>query len=185
MKTSIFHILLITLIFPTLSTMSQSIILNDKEKADLCYLYEEEKLARDVYKALGDQYDMRIFRNIQQAEIRHMDHLKELSTKYELTLSSKDLEPQYGQFEDDSIQDLYSELLYDGSRSIEDALKIGVRIEELDIKDLSLALEQTENKDLIRVYSRLINASKNHLKAFTKNLKRESGSSNRAKSRRI
>ena len=34
---------------------------------------EEEKLARDVYVALGDRWGLRVFENIARAEQRHMD----------------------------------------------------------------------------------------------------------------
>lgn len=58
--------------------------LNEVEIADLTLMREEEKLARDVYWALGDIWTFRIFANISQSEQVHMDAMLALLEKYEL-----------------------------------------------------------------------------------------------------
>ena len=47
--------------------------LNNNEKSALLLMLEEEKLARDVYIAMAEKYDSRVFKNISEAENRHME----------------------------------------------------------------------------------------------------------------
>ena len=54
-----------------------------------------------------------------------------------------------------------------GTRSLEDAYRVGVRIEELDIADLKAALAQVTNARIRQVYENLLQGSQNHLAAFT------------------
>ena len=51
-----------------------------------------------------------------------------------------------------------------------EALKIGAFIEEYDIADLEKLISETDNIYIVRVYTNLLNGSKNHLRAFVKNL---------------
>jgi len=51
-----------------------------------------------------------------------------------------------------------------------EALKIGAFIEEYDIADLEKLISETGNMYIVRVYTNLLNGSKNHLRAFVKNL---------------
>lgn len=53
-----------------------------------------------------------------------------------------------------------------GSLSEVEALRVGAYIEELDINDLLYALEQTDHRDLERVYTNLLKGSGNHLRVF-------------------
>ena len=41
--------------------------IDDTERADLLFMLEEAKLARDVYRALDDLWGLRVFRNISGA----------------------------------------------------------------------------------------------------------------------
>ena len=47
--------------------------LNPHEVKGLLHMYEEEKLARDVYLTLFEEWGYRIFRNIARSEHRHMN----------------------------------------------------------------------------------------------------------------
>jgi hypothetical protein len=62
-----------------------------------------------------------------------------------------------------------------GSASLVEALKVGATIEDLDIVDLRDRLEETENANIIQVYSNLMAGSENHLRAFVSNLERQGG----------
>ena len=48
------------------------------EKESLTLMRQEEKLARDVYLTLGENYDLPVFTNIPRSEQRHMDQMGEL-----------------------------------------------------------------------------------------------------------
>jgi len=43
------------------------------EQADLLHMFEEEKLARDVYRVLGQVWSLPVFANIAESEQSHMD----------------------------------------------------------------------------------------------------------------
>ncbi len=66
---------------------------------------------------------------------------------------------------------LYDQLIAQGSVSLNDALLVGVAIEELDIADLDNQLTNVvTNPGIIRLYTNLKAGSVSHLAAFNKNL---------------
>jgi len=134
------------------------------EEADLLFMREEEKLARDVYMALDETWGLRIFGNISVAEQTHMDALLALLEKYALEDPVGANPP--GLFSDPGLQSLFGELLGQGQESLVDALLVGARIEDLDIRDLGQALDRTDNTDVRTVYQNLRKASRNHLRSF-------------------
>ena len=144
--------------------------LSDLEKDSLTLMRQEEKLARDVYLTLGEKYDLPVFTNIPRAEQRHMDQVGQLLERYGLDDPIVDLER--GEFASAEMQALYDDLVAQGSRSEVEALKVGATIEDLDIKDLELALaEGVDNQDITMVYRNLARGSRNHMRAFTTQLK--------------
>ena len=142
--------------------------LSAAEIDDLLFMREEEKLARDVYMALGDVWTVPIFDNIAAAESQHMDALLQLIDKYELTDPVGNNPP--GVFENSDLQTLYSELVVHGSNSVVDAHVVGAKIEELDIFDLRVAVADANHADVINVYENLMRGSRNHLRAFATQL---------------
>lgn len=137
--------------------------LSADEAAGLLFMREEEKLARDVYNQLYSLWGQPVFQNIASSEQTHMDQVKLLMDRY--ALADPALAP--GQFTDPNLQALYDQLIAQGSLSLEDALNVGILIEQTDIKDLQTRLAQTDNADVQLVYNNLMNASNNHLSAFT------------------
>ena len=57
-----------------------------------------------------------------------------------------------------------------GGLSLIDALEVGVIIEVTDIEDIENYLKLTDNKDIIQVFTNLLNGSENHLAAFNSHL---------------
>jgi hypothetical protein len=128
---------------------------------------EEEKLARDVYQTLYNKWKLQIFANIAESEQKHMDSVKKLIDNYNLEDPAKE---GVGEFTNPKLQELYNKLVEDGSKSIENALKVGAMIEEIDIIDLKKHLSETNKEDIKLVYENLMRGSRNHLRAFTSNL---------------
>lgn len=145
--------------------------LSAEESAALLYMYEEEKLAQDVYSTLYATWNIPTFQNIAASEQMHMASVKSLLDRYGLTAPT--LAP--GSFADTSLQNLFTTLVAQGSQSIGDALKVGAAIEEIDILDLQTRLAQTDNADIQMVYNNLAKGSNNHLKAFTSVLLNQTG----------
>ena len=116
--------------------------LSEAEKEGILYMREEEKLARDVHLKLYEIWGLQIFRNIADSEQTHMDAVKLLISRYNL----EDPAPsEVGKFSNPTLQELYYQLVELGSKSLEDALKVGAMIEEIDIVDLKRHINVTDN----------------------------------------
>ena len=144
--------------------------LSDAEIAGIMEMREEEKLARDVYLFFYDMYGYITFNNISKSEQAHSNAMKYLIDGY--GLEDPFLENP-GEFTNPDFAELYSTLTQQGSESLVAALKAGAFIEEYDINDLQNLLEETQNADIIRVYSNLLRGSNFHLRAFTFALARQ------------
>ena len=132
---------------------------------------EEEKLARDVYQALSEMWDLPIFANIADSEQTHTDAVGDLLYRYGIRDPMADDVP--GVFEDPTIQALYDDLVDQGSQSLVDALIVGATIEDMDIVDLKL--RRTGIATIDDVYANLEKGSRNHLRAFIRTLERQGG----------
>jgi len=140
--------------------------LTAEQEAGLLQMREEEKLAHDVYVALYDEWQLRPFSNISAAEQTHSDAVKLLLDRY--GLDDPAAGHAAGVFSDPDLQSLYDSLVEQGMESLVAALTVGATIEDLDIADLqSLA---TTAPDIQLVYDNLEKGSRNHLRAFTKQL---------------
>lgn len=147
--------------------------LSANEITDILYMREEEKLARDVYMALGEKWGQNVFMNIQQSEQLHMDEIKILIDRYELTDPVVTDVP--GTFTSTELQKLYDALIVKGNTSLAEALIVGATIEDLDIKDLQDATMRTDNEDVQVIYANLMGGSKKHLQSFVKNIEKQGG----------
>lgn len=143
--------------------------LSSAETMQLAFLREEEKLARDVYRALFAVNGDRAFANIAAAEQRHMDDVKLLLDRYGLVDPAAATAP--GEFKDARLASLYVELVARGKGSLVEALKVGGSIEDLDLADVAKALDASDNRDIDAVMQNLAKGSRNHLRAFSSRLK--------------
>lgn len=142
--------------------------LDATETEGLIYMREEEKLAHDVYITLYQQWGLSIFNNIATSEDRHESKIETLLENYQVGDSVGD--NPIGVFVNPDLQQLYNNLVAQGSQSLTEALNVGVLIEETDIADLQARIAQTDNADIQRVYEQLLSGSNNHLIAFTSTL---------------
>ncbi|WP_148881907.1 DUF2202 domain-containing protein [Thermococcus aciditolerans] len=143
--------------------------LTDAEKEGLIYMVEEEKLAHDVYTKLYEKWGLPIFSNIAKSETTHVESVRMLLKKYNLT--DPTASEGIGEFQNEELQKLYDQLIEMGMKSEVDALKVGALIEETDIKDLQEWLSRTNKVDIITVYENLMMGSRNHLRSFVDQLK--------------
>ena len=133
-------------------------------KAQLIYLIQEEKLARDVYAALAAKSMTPKFSNITQSEQTHMDALAVILSTY--GISNPTTGKKAGVFADKGIAALYKSLVAKGSKSEIDAIAVGVTIEELDIKDIDKLSKSISQADIKFALANLRKGSLNHLAAF-------------------
>jgi len=150
------------------ATTASSTGLSDDELAGLLWMREEEQLAHDVYAVLGDEWGLRIFDNITASEQQHIGLTIDALDAYGIADPAAGNEP--GTFTDPDIQALYDRLVADGMTSVEDALAVGALIEELDIVDLRTRSAATDEVTLVDLYAQLELGSRNHLRAFTRQL---------------
>jgi hypothetical protein len=142
--------------------------LTEEEAAGILFMREEEKLAHDVYVNMYNMWGLKTFLFISKSETIHTNKVLGLIEYYDLEDPAL---PGIGEFSNEELQNLYNDLMAQGSDSLIAALKVGATIEEVDILDLWERLEQTDKLPITRVYSHLEKGSEHHLKAFVNQLK--------------
>lgn len=135
-------------------------------KAQLIYLIQEEKLARDVYAALAKTTSINKFANITKSEQTHMDQLKVILKTY--GIKDPTLTLKAGVFVDKKLTALYKTLMTKGALSSVDAIAVGVLIEQTDIKDINTLSKSITQADIKLVLANLLKGSENHLAAFSR-----------------
>jgi hypothetical protein len=134
------------------------------QKAQLQYIVEEEKLARDVYAYLATNVTAQKFSNITRSEQVHMDQIAAIlkTNKY----WNPTLTRAPGVFYNSTLQALYNKLIAQGSVDYASAMGVGVAIEELDISDLAKMMGVDMPADMKLALDNLMRGSVNHLAAF-------------------
>ena len=153
--------------------LAESDDLTDEEIEGMLFMYEEEKLAQDVYNFLYEQWSTPIFKNIGKSETQHAAAIYRILEDY--GVEDQASTAGAGEFNNAELQDLYDELTTLGSESLESALLVGATIEEVDILDLEEYIANTDNQDILFVYQNLLKGSENHLRSFTSLYNGQSG----------
>jgi hypothetical protein len=150
---------------------STSLLPEDVQET-LQFMREEEKLAHDVYAYFNTLYpEANTFENIMESEQRHTDAVADLLVKYGVADPVVVDANGPGEFTDKTLQKLYDDLVDAGEESLEDALAVGVAIEEKDIEDINAAIvEAVGYTDIVRVYTNLVAGSARHLDGFLRAL---------------
>jgi len=142
--------------------------LSPEEIADLQYMREEEKLARDVYLVLYAEWGSQVFSNIASSEQTHTDAVA--NTIERVGIEDPVVDDTIGVFVDPRLAELYEDMVSEGSRSSIAALQVGATIEEVDMVDIQAAIGRAETPAIIELYESLLCGSRNHLRAFTDEL---------------
>jgi hypothetical protein len=149
-------------------TKTTTAALTTQEALDLRFMREEEKLAHDVYTALYLKWGQPVFANIATSETDHTEAILALLVKYGLPDPAAGRAA--GEFEDATLQAWYHELVQRGSVSLVEGLKVGALIEETDIRDIREKQSHTTKADILQVLDSLMCGSRNHLRAYHKQL---------------
>ncbi|RLA72292.1 MAG: hypothetical protein DRG24_03355 [Epsilonproteobacteria bacterium] len=166
------------------SASSVSSALNDEQKYTLAYMWNEEKLAKDIYLALNEVHPAQVLYNIPtNSETKHQAAVEDLIKKYDINITNLvDYTVEYseaelrafapGQYGITAIQDLYDVLYLKGTQSMQDAYEVGCMVEVTDIDDLDKYLEMAEGvEDLMTTFNFLRDGSYTHYWAFDGALK--------------
>ena len=141
--------------------------LTQQDAASILLLREEEKLARDVYLTLSEKWNVPVFKNIAQAEARHMSVMKMLVDRYGLEDPVKD--DTVGTFTSPEFRQVVSGTC--GFRFRLAGRRIQGRREDRGTGYQGFAgfTGNVQSTDVRRVYQNLLRASENHLRAFSAN----------------
>lgn len=133
----------------------------------LSYLIQEEKLAKDVYTTLYNQWWNQKFANILSSEDKHRSQLATIFTTYNIT--NPIVSEEVWVFANEELYQLYQQLIKQGKQSEADALQVGITIEQKDIKDIESMMELfIDYPDITLVLQNLLKGSQRHLQAFQK-----------------
>ena len=182
----------------------QAGVLDLGEETHLIFMREEEKLARDVYLTLAAMYpSAATFSNIgETSEQTHTDTVRDMLEKYGIPDPNPDannLPASIGVFTGEEygwyFTEKFNDLVAWGSQSLLDALYVGAFIEELDMIDIvgcpkvivetdngidagECGLTYTDEAALQTMYTHLVEGSKDHLRAYVKNIENFIGEGN-------
>lgn len=140
------------------------------ERNALIFMREEEKLSRDLAMQLQNNWKLRVFENIQKAEQHHMDAIACLMTKYQIPDPVGANPP--GVFTNRDLQHLYKMMLKEGLQSKQSALMVAAQIEDHDIFNVNALRANVNNEDIRKVMDEITKGSRNHLRAYVRNLER-------------
>jgi len=147
----------------------------------------EERMAYELYLKLYSyyqkNYDISIkqfYRIATRSESKHVAIVEGLIKRYNLknedfTNIDNSEESKSGVYEISKIQELYDTLYAIGQESIEDALKVGCKVEVTDINDLNKYITEAKKanaQDLQAAFEFLRRGSYHHYWAFDRALKR-------------
>lgn len=165
---SLLAILILGLSLSSCQETEEPIVVNQlssPELETLLFTREEEKLAHDVYIYAYSKYGNRVFENIAASESQHVSAILNSMKNFNVHDPLNGSETP-GEFTIPVLQTLYGDLIARVNKSNNESLIVGLYIEDLDIRDLDLAISETDEPSLIQVYESLKCGSKNHMRSF-------------------
>lgn len=132
--------------------------LSKEEEKSLYYQYSEEKVAFDLYTHFYELYNEPTFLNISTSEAKHMEAVKMLLDRYALATPTDFW----------VLSATYGTLKLEWEKSLQSALEVGLKVEMLDVEDITKTISMTDNDDLKAVFLNIGWASYNHLRWFSK-----------------
>jgi len=140
-----------------------AIKLTSREEDGVVFIWEEEKMARDLYASLFRKNNLTIFRNLTESERSHMDQAKAIVDRYGISIPENEAP---GRFENESLQMIYDQLLAKGLSSDQEAMTAAAIFEEISIIDLERELAASQTEDIRVVYQGLLAGSRKHLRSY-------------------
>ncbi len=136
--------------------------LNDKsytQEEMITYALQDEYLAKAEYEKIISTFNItRPFSNILRAEETHIDLIEPLLDEYDIEFTT----PEVNNY-------------VTTPTSLLEAYNAGIEAEKLNIQMYENFLKEDLDEDVKLVFERLLNASKNHLQAFERQVDRYNG----------
>lgn len=128
------------------------------------WMYDQEKLARDLSQELYDEWEEPNFANMVVTHQRHMNELEVTMRRYSLNPPADTNEP--GGYRDEQHVELFAELKRRAEEGPLEAVKAVAFLQELHIFEYRLHVELTAEKPVKDTFERLLAGSKNHLRMW-------------------
>lgn len=158
--------------------------LSSDQKFSLAYMWNEEKLAKDLYLALNAIWPQETLNNIaNKSETLHEAMVETLVASYDINITNLDDYAKHyseeelralapGEFAIPKLQQLYDTLYAEGAASAQDALEAACMVEVNDINDLTGYIAAAEGADdLVSTFESLRSDSYMHYSKFNQALK--------------
>jgi hypothetical protein len=172
--------------FEALVASYPSYPLDEEALVGMAYLWNEEKLARDLYATLYALHNsnLSVLENVSsRSETQHVEAMTALLQKYNLSPYYPNEDPNGNTsydaevlaaipsdvFVNQDITNLYNTLFTYGQNDAISALEVGCMIEVQDVADLNKDIAKAESlgaDDLLDIYTRLRQGSYNHYWGF-------------------
>ena len=157
----------------------EKVSLSDPQMYSLAYMWNEERLAHDIYLNLNELYPRAEFVNIAtNGEVTHINLVRDIVEWYDINITNiVDYTDSFSQAQLDSmpsgtygieeIQDLYDVLYAEGSTSLEEAVKVACKVEVVDVDDLdAYIIDAAGNQALLDTFNILRDGSYKHYWVF-------------------
>ncbi len=158
--------------------------LTTAQKYSLAYMWNEERLAYDIYQNLYAVTGVKQLKNISEnSEAVHISLVQDIIELYDINITNLvDYTQHYslaeleampsGVYGIQAIQDLYDTLYAEGISSSAASLEVGCKVEVVDVNDLDeYIIEAGTNKALVDTFTILRDGSYTHYWAFDAGLK--------------
>jgi hypothetical protein len=174
-------------------------VLDFNEQTHLVFICEEEKLARDVYRVLGRRFpEVGVFADLEAGQEHNRCAVSELLQKYRVSTPLVNDNVGvfswgiYGRY----FMEKYLVLTNQGSASPLNALYVGAFMEELNIQEITecpkvivdisngineitaCGMRYTGNPEVLRIYDRLLDESRRHLRLLVRGIEQQIGAGN-------
>lgn len=161
------HVILITwiLLFSSIAGYSSDI----KDNRELFLkLYQEEKLAYDLYGEFYERWSLGVFNKVQQREAKHVWCVEKIMDNYGYDYEIND---KSGLYPDREIQKIYDDLSVKGCISDLAALEAAAYIKEKHICQLRERIRYQEDEYVVKVIFLMESAAQSHLRAFVNSIR--------------
>lgn len=154
---------------PVPSSCVPPIPLTATQAADLSFTRDEERMALDLYTLFADEWELpgrgvgrnsvTIFSNISDSELIHTTAVLAKLKTYCLPDPAWHMDD--GEYIDEhhAIQDMYDDWEAQGLTSLDEALQVGIELEQKDIDDLEALIAKENPADIEQVYVNLCEGS--------------------------
>jgi hypothetical protein len=140
-----------------------------KQKENLIYLYEKEKMIRDSLLILSKKYKYKFMPYIATLTQQHLYILEEFFKKYDIPIPQDMLE--VGRFDNKQIQEEYKQLLTQAIKDKKIAAKLSVKFMNDLVKNYKKIIFEGVPRDIKRMLLKLNAFNKKVLYRFKKGLR--------------